>query len=93
MRFFKETQDGILIIGTGPGGDEITETEYNALRAEIKEKRELANKLYLGEITIEEIPEAWREEIQAEVNGRKPRPEPSDNISGTELLKMVEEIL
>lgn len=60
----------LLAIGTGPGGVEITQDEYNALLAEIREKAELVNKLYMGEITIDDIPADWQEEIQRRVDER-----------------------
>ncbi len=60
----------LLAIGTGPGGVEITEDEYNALLAEIREKADLVDKLYSGEITIDEVPADWQEEIQRRVDER-----------------------
>lgn len=60
----------LTAIGTGPGGVEITETEYNRLLAEIREKAELVNKLYLSEITLDDVPTDWQEEIQRRVNER-----------------------
>lgn len=70
MRYYAQySEDNRLIaIGTGPGGTEITEAEYNALLAEIREKAALANKLYNGEITIDEVPADWQEEIQRRVD-------------------------
>ena len=39
MRFYKDIQDGCIVaIGTGGGGTEITETEYNAIMAVIQGK-------------------------------------------------------
>lgn len=39
MTFFKIVSDGyILAIGTGAGGEEITETEYNSLMATIQSR-------------------------------------------------------
>lgn len=72
MRCFAQYNDsGILLaIGTGPGGVEITEAEYNALLSEIREKADLVDKLYSGEITIDAVPADWREEIQRRVNER-----------------------
>lgn len=60
----------ILSIGTGPGGMEITEAKYNTLLAEIREKAALVDKLYTGEITIDDVPTDWQEEIQRRVDER-----------------------
>ena len=72
MRYYAQyTASGALIaIGTGYGGTEITEAEYNALLAEIREKADLVNRLYSGEITIDEVPSDWQEEIQRRVDER-----------------------
>lgn len=60
----------LIAIGTGYGGTEITEEEYNRLLSEIREKAALVDKLYRGEITIEDVPTEWQEEIQRRVNER-----------------------
>ena len=71
MRYYKIIENNILTsIGTGPGGTEITEAEYNALLSEIREKADLVDKLYSGEITIDEVPADWQEEIQRRVDER-----------------------
>ena len=72
MRYYAQyTESGTLFaIGTGPGGVEITEAEYTRLLAEIREKAALVDRLYSGEITIADVPEAWREEIQRRVDER-----------------------
>ena len=72
MRYYAQYNDTgkLIIIGTGYGGTEITEAEYNALLAEIREKAALVDKLYSGEITIDEVPVEWREEIQRRVDER-----------------------
>ena len=72
VRYFKKYNDcgKIIFIGTGSGGIEITETEYNTLLSEIREKADLVNKLYSGEITIDEVPADWQEEIQRRVDER-----------------------
>ena len=71
MRYYKRVYNDIVIaIGTGYGGTEITEAEYNALLSEIREKAAFVNKLYGGEITIDEVPEDWQEEIQRRVDER-----------------------
>ena len=72
MRFFAQYNDSgkLLAIGTGSSGTEITEAEYNALLTEIREKASLVNQLYNGEITIDDVPTEWQEEIQRRVNER-----------------------
>ena len=71
MRYYKRVSDeSLLAIGTGYGGTEITEAEYNALLSEIRDKAALVNKLYSGEITIDEVPSDWQEEIQRRVDER-----------------------
>lgn len=77
MRYYAQYDaNGKLIgIGTGFGGTEITETEYNRLLSEIREKATLVNKLHNGEITIDTVPAEWQEEIQRRVNERKAQEE------------------
>ena len=72
MRYYAQYNDSgnLIAIGTGAGGVEITEAEYNALLAEIREKAALVDKLYSGEITLDEVPADWQEEIQRRVNER-----------------------
>ena len=71
MKYFVQHEnDKIVGIGINIGGIEITEAEYNSLLAEIREKAELVNKLYSGEITIEVVPVEWQEEIVRRVNER-----------------------
>ena len=71
MRYYKQTANNCIIaIGTGAGGTEITEAEYNALLAEIREKAALVDKLYSGEITIDDVAVDWQEEIQRRVDER-----------------------
>lgn len=72
MRYYAQYNDTgkLVAIGTGPGGTEITESEYNALISEIREKAALVDKLYSGEITIDDVPVDWQEEIQHRVDER-----------------------
>lgn len=72
MRYYAQYNDSgyLLAIGTGYGGEEITEAEYNALLSEIREKADLVDKLYNGEITIDDVPTDWKEEIQRRVDER-----------------------
>lgn len=72
MRYYAQYNDSgkLIAIGTGNGGTEITEAEYNALLSEIREKASLVEQLYNGEITIADVPTEWQEEIQRRVNER-----------------------
>ena len=72
MRYYAQYNDSgkLLAIGTGAGGTEITEAEYNALLSEIREKSAMVDKLYGGEITIDAVPVEWQEEIQRRVDER-----------------------
>ena len=72
MRYYAQynENDTIVAIGTGYGGTEITEAEYNALLSEIREKADLVNKLYSGEITLDAVPVDWQEEIHRRVDER-----------------------
>lgn len=70
-RYAQYNESGkLLAIGTGHGGVEITEAEYNRLLSEIREKAALVNQLYNGEITLDNIPTDWQEEIHRRVNER-----------------------
>ena len=73
MRYYVRYNDSgkLIAIGTGFGGTEITEAEYNTLLAEIREKAALVDKLYNGEITIDAVPVEWQEEIQRRVTERQ----------------------
>ena len=72
MRYYAQYNDSgkLIAIGTGYGGTEITEAEYNTLLSEIREKADLVDKLYIGEITIDDVPVDWQEEIQHRVDER-----------------------
>ena len=72
MRYYAEYDEAnvLISIGTGNGGVEITESEYNAFLAEIREKAALVDSLYNGEITISDVPAEWQEEIQRRVEER-----------------------
>ena len=97
MRYYAQYNDSgkLLAIGTGAGGTEITEAEYNALLAEIREKAALVCKLYSGEITLDEVPADWQEEIQRRVNERitADGEAAEQPISGDEFLSMLEGVL
>ena len=72
MRYYKQYNENntLVAIGTGPGGIEITEEEYNRLMTEIRTKAALVDSLYNGEITISDVPTEWQDEIQRRVDER-----------------------
>ena len=97
MRYFAQYNDSgdILSIGTGQGGTEITEAEYNTLLSEIRSKARLVAQLYAGEIKNEDVPPEWQEEILRRVNERIATDEAAkdQDISGEEFLSMMEGVL
>ena len=84
MRYYaKHNEFGKLIaIGTGSGGVEITEAEYNELLTMIRTKASLVDQLYNGEITIADVPTEWQEEIQRRVDERIER---EANLEGQDI--------
>lgn len=72
MRYYAQYNESnkLIAIGTGFGGIEITEAEYNRLLTEIREKAALVDSLYNGEITIDHVPTEWQDEIQRRVDER-----------------------
>ena len=87
VRYYAQYNESgkLIAIGTGPGGVEITESEYNALLTEIREKAVLVDKLYNGEITISDVPTEWQEEIQRRVDERRAsEPDPEEAEATTE---------
>ena len=95
MRYYKNYSDNkLLAIGTGPGGTEITEAEYNTLLSEIREKAALVDKLYSGEITIAEVLTDWQAEIQRRVDDRiAAEGEAADEINPDEAVSAVKILL
>lgn len=97
MRYYAQYNNSgkLIAIGTGNGGEEITEAEYNALLSEIREKAALVDKLYSGEITIDAVPVDWQEEIQRRVDERiaADGEAAEQPVSGDEFLAMLEEVL
>lgn len=66
---YDETNN-LIAIRTGDGGVEITESEYNNLLTIIQEKSKLVDQLYNCEITIDDVPADWQEDIQRRVDER-----------------------
>ena len=97
MRYYAQHSDSgnLIAIGIGLCGVEITEAEYTRLLAEIREKAALVDKLYSGEITIVDVQTDWQEEIQRRVDERiaAEDEDASQEISGDELMNMIEEVL
>ena len=73
MRYFAQYNENntLIVIGTGPGGTEITEAEYNTLLAEIRAKAQLVDDVYNGVKTLDDAPAEWRDEIQRRVTERQ----------------------
>lgn len=68
MRYYKQLSDNyILAIGTGPGGTEITETEYNSILSVIQSRPTSETQGYRLRIDL-----TW------EAYDLPPEPEPSD---------------
>ena len=93
MRYYAQHDENnrLIAIGTGLSGVEITESEYNAMLSQIREKATLVDKLYSGEITVEDVPAEWREEIQRRVDERKAQRGAADEqeISAEEALNII----
>ena len=84
MKYFALYEDDKLVsFGTTSANSvigEITETEYNALKAANAEKCAYAEQVFAGEITIDEVPEEYREEVAEMVEQMQPVPEPMTDI-------------
>lgn len=97
MRYYAQynEENKLIAIGTGAGGTEITEEEYNTLLSEIREKASLVDKLYNEEITLSDVPPEWQEEIQRRVNERIEMMGTLEEqeISSDEFYSMFEEVL
>lgn len=81
MVYYKQLSDNyILAIGTGPGGTEITETEYNSILSVIQSRPISETKGY-----------RLRTDLTWEAYDLPPEPEPSDDdeISNEEALNIL----
>jgi len=97
MRYYAQySEDSRLIaIGTGYGGTEITEAEYNTLLTMIREKAALVDQLYNGEITIDAVPTDWQDELQRRVDKRREQEAAAgeEQVSGDNMMAMMEGVL
>lgn len=86
MRYYAQYNESgkLIAIGTGYGGTEITEEEYNRLLTEIRTKAALVDSLYNGEITIDHVPTEWQEEIQRRVDERRANEPDPEEAEATE---------
>ena len=93
MRYYAQYSNSgkLIAIGTGHGGVEITEAEYNRLLTEIREKAALVNQLYAGEITLDDVPAELQEEVQRRVDERIAEQGAADQqeISADEALNII----
>ena len=70
-------------------GVEITVEEYSAAFEEIKAKNDLANQLYSGEITNDDIPAEWQAEIQRQADKRLTEIDDDPELTAEEVLDIV----
>ena len=72
MRYYKEynAKGWVIEIGAGDAldGIEITQQEYETLLSEMEAKMEYIDHVYCQEISINDIPAEWQEEIQFRVD-------------------------
>ena len=73
MRYYAQYNENntLVVIGSGLGGVEITEAEYNTLLAEIRAKAQLVDDVYNGVKALDDVPAEWRDEIQRRVTERQ----------------------
>ena len=69
----------------------VLQKKYQQCLAEMREKSDLADKLYWGKITIDAVPTAWREEVQEMVNARIERNGTADEqeLSAADALEII----
>lgn len=95
MRYYKITDSTgkLLAIGTGDDGMEITEVEYHELMAEIHAKWDYIEKLADGKVSVSDVPEEWRAEVEAEamliIKGREEAANMPEELSAEEALDIL----
>ena len=95
IRYFKEYDENgrLLAIGAGDAlnGVDITKEEYDALAADIALASECAEKVYKGEMAIQDVPERLLDEVQMRVDEMTATlgPYDPDEISDAEALDII----
>ena len=95
MKYFALYNDGgnLITFGTTTAQTvvgEITAEEYDALKSAHTAKIAYAEQVIAGEITIDDVPEALREDVQAEVDFLQAADEEAaQNISAEEALNII----
>lgn len=69
--------------------NEISQEEYELLRAAVFEKRRWVNTVFSGEASLDDVPEEWREEIAERVEQRRAEQELPEEISMEEALEII----
>lgn len=69
MRYYKrcDTEGNILGIGIGhcPDTEEVTQEEYIALKFEVEQVASYTDQVYLGEISMLDVPEEYQQRVLA----------------------------
>lgn len=98
-RYYAEYSDSgkllAILSGDGIPATEISKEEYDQLLAEIREKASYVDDVYKGAMTIDQVPEKCRAEVQKQVNQRKADEEAAaqSQISDAEFARMVEGVM
>lgn len=84
MKLYKYVSDGYIVsVGSGGMGDEITESEYNEIMTAISNKPHRDGYDYRLKTDL-----TWEE-----YESPTPEPDPTEEVSGDEVLDALEEIL
>ena len=95
MRYYKiiDPTGKLIAIGIGDDGEEITETGYNALMAEIQAKWDYISRLADGTITANDVPAEWRTEgvteAEAIIKAREEAANQPEEITAEEALDIL----
>ena len=70
-------------------GVQISQEEYDVACAEARNKAALVSDVYAGRITMEEVPEPWREEIACRVDERRRVEQEEHELNAEEALGII----